>query len=116
MEIKDLKVLNDNFGVSLRTLFVNYQWEYESIYENSEIKEMFLDFLLNAIKENYIKLIRLGELLEGEPEEYIEQFRILWPDEYDPEIPEKDINNLWWWTVAPAGIIWVYPDGTLEWT
>lgn len=116
MKIKDKNILNENFGVSLCTLFVNYQGVYGDIYDKPEIKEMFLEFLLNAIKENYIKLISLGEILEGDPEEYIEQFRNLWPSEYNPEIPEKDIDDLWWWTVAPAGIVWVYPDGSIEWT
>ncbi|WP_143411974.1 hypothetical protein [Canicola haemoglobinophilus] len=34
------------------------------------------------------------------------------PKEYDENIPEKDIDNLWWYIGCPVDIGWLQDDGT----
>ncbi|WP_018651247.1 DUF596 domain-containing protein [Actinobacillus capsulatus] len=33
------------------------------------------------------------------------------PEEYDEDIPEKDINNLWWYVKCPVDIGWLQDNG-----
>lgn len=110
-------VLNATKGVSFPLVFNSFQSVFGDIYKTPEIKELFLDFLVKLIKMGELKLADSnGNFLNGTPEEQIDLFRQVWPDEYDPNIPEKDIDYLWWWVMAPAGAVWIYPDGFEEWT
>ncbi|AGH38095.1 hypothetical protein F543_15480 [Bibersteinia trehalosi USDA-ARS-USMARC-189] len=63
-----------------------------------------------------MKLASGGKFLEGTPEEQADVLKNAWPTEYDPEVAEKDIDSLWWIIKAPAGAVWIYPDGYEEWT
>ncbi|HDR1569876.1 TPA: DUF596 domain-containing protein, partial [Pasteurella multocida] len=53
---------------------------------------------------------------EGSIEEQIDLFRQAWPDHYDENEMEYDIDNTWWITYAPAGAVWICEDGYEEWT
>ncbi|OOF46830.1 DUF596 domain-containing protein [Rodentibacter trehalosifermentans] len=33
------------------------------------------------------------------------------PTEYDENVPEKDIDNLWWYTECPVDVGWLKDDG-----
>lgn len=117
MNLIKQQILNNSKGLSLPSLFDEFECFFGFIRDNPNIKEEFLNFLIELIKDGELKLAdSKGNFLDGSPEEQIDLFRQVWPDEYDPNIPEKDIDYLWWWTVAPAGAVWVYPDGSLEWT
>ena len=113
---KNHDLISCSMGMSLGGVFCNFQKKYGDIYKKPEIKDMFLDFIISLIKRGYLKLAYNGNYLKGSPEEQVEILRINWPDEYDPDIPEKDIDNLWWIVAAPAGAVWIYPDGTEVWT
>lgn len=103
-------------GMSLGGMFFNFQGLYGDIYENPQVKEMFLEFVEHLIKNGEIRLAICGKFLSRTPGEQVDLFRQAWPQKYDRNIPELDIDNLWWLVAAPAGAVWIYPDGTEVWT
>lgn len=109
-------VLSNAKGVCLRLFFLEYQGYLGDIYQDPTIKEKFLNFLYELLESGDLVFVSDGKRMEGTHQEQIDEFRKYWPAEYDEKIPEKDINCLWWWTEAPAGALWIYPDGTEEWT
>ncbi|MDH2925001.1 hypothetical protein EV693_102230 [Nicoletella semolina] len=110
------RVLDKSIGLSFPHFFSAFQDEFGYIDENPEIKELFLSFMQELIEENKLKLFRNNKFLEGSAMELVEQFRQVWPKEYDENDPEKDIDYMWWWTLAPAGPVWIEEDGTMSWT
>lgn len=89
-------------GMSLGGMFFNFQGIYGDIYENPQVKELFLDFLGHLIKSGEIKLALQGKFLSGTPDEQVELFRQSWPEKYDRNVPELDIDNLWWDSSCPC--------------
>ncbi len=110
------EILNYSKGSPLFSLFNQYQAIMGDIYEKPEIKEMFLSFMTELIKDGELKLAKHSKFLEGSPEEQVDLFRKAWPKSYSKDEPDKDIDLLWWICVAPAGAVWLYPDGWEEWT
>ncbi|MDH2924999.1 hypothetical protein EV693_102228 [Nicoletella semolina] len=107
----------DHFkGQSLVNFFGNFQGRFGNVEDNPEIKEMFLAFMKDLMITGELKLARNGNFLEGTIEEQIDLFRNAWPKEYDENVPEKDIDYMWWWTLSPAGAVWFWEDGTIIWT
>lgn len=109
-------ILNRAKGVPLNELFRQFQIKYGDIYEKPEIKEMFLEFMTKIVESGELRLALKGKYLEGTPQEQIDKFRQAWPESYDKNDPDKDIDLLWWFCQAPAGAVWIYPDGYEEWT
>lgn len=109
-------ILDEGKGMTLSGFFSIFQYYMGSVHDKPEIKEMFLDFMLELVKNKELKLARHGNFLQGTPEEQIELFREVWPDEYDENDPKKDIDYFWWSDVAPAGAVWFFSDGLIIWT
>ena len=109
-------ILDEGKGMTLSGFFSVFQYYVGSIYENPNVKEMFLGFMLELIRKGELKLARSDHFLKGTPEEQINLFRQVWPNEYDENIPEKDINYFWWSDIAPAGAVWLFSDGLEIWT
>lgn len=111
------QILDNAKGLSLALFFDEFECFFGFIRDDPSIKDKFFDFLVELIKLGELKLASSdGVFLKGTPEEQVDLFRQAWPDEYDPSIPEKDIDYLWWWVAAPAGAVWIYHDGFEEWT
>lgn len=114
-EIKEY-LLENAKGCALNSLFGGFQYIFGDVYQHPEVKEMFLDFLVELIKNNELKLASQGEFLKGSAEEQVNVLRKAWPEDINPNIMEKDVGDLWWIVSAPAGAVWLYPDGTEIWT
>lgn len=110
-------ILNNAKGMSLGGLFSEFQFHFGNIYKNPKVKEMFFSFLSELLDDGEIKLT-LGQdnILTLPTREQIKILRDVWPKEYDPVIPEKDIEVFWWTTTCPIWVVWIYPDGTEVWT
>lgn len=112
--IKDL--LTRNKGTSLVSLWL-WAKNYPAFEGNLDLaKEGFFFLAERFMGEGILKLARNGEFLSGTIEEQLKLFRETWPKDYDENIEEKDIDNLWWLLFAPAGAVWIYPDGYEAWT
>lgn len=109
-------ILKEGKGYPLHELFGEYQKYFGDIYEKPEIKEMFLAFMAELIEEGELRLNLRGRFLEGTPQEQIDIFRQAWPESYDRNEPDKDIDFLWWTCYAPAFAVWIYPNGHEVWT
>lgn len=110
------RILDYSKGLVLSAIFSEFQQIFGSVYDNPDIKESFLSFLIELINDGELKLASGGKFLEGTSEEQVDVLRQAWPSEYDPDVIEKDIDSLWWIIKAPAGAVWIYPDGYEEWT
>lgn len=110
------EIITYSKGMALDALFTAYQISFGSIYDNPDIKEQFLQFLVELIEDGELKLASQGKFLDGSSEEQVDVLRKAWPSEYDPNVMEKDIDHLWWIVSAPVGAVWIYPDGYEEWT
>ncbi|MDH2924994.1 hypothetical protein EV693_102223 [Nicoletella semolina] len=110
------KIMAGGKGLMLDALFAEFEEEFGAIRDNPEVKEMFLEFMGDLIRIGELKLASQGKFLEGTIEEQIDLFRQAWPEEYDDNDPEKDIDHLWWLIGAPAGAVWIWEDGFEEWT
>ncbi|MDH2925003.1 hypothetical protein EV693_102231 [Nicoletella semolina] len=110
------RIMQTNKGLVLDGLFCGFQNVFGEIQDNPEIKEMFLEFMGDLIRIGELKLASQGKFLEGTIEEQIDLFRKAWPEEYDDNDPEKDIDHLWWLIGAPAGAVWIWEDGYEDWT
>jgi hypothetical protein len=110
------RIVNNNKGLSLTGMFSSFQACYGNIRQVPEVKEMFLALLSDLMKKGELKLATKGKFLEGTIDEQINLFRQAWPDHYDENVMEYDIDNLWWYSCAPAGAVWIDKDGWEEWT
>lgn len=110
------EILNYSKGYHLSTFFKYVDHEFGGIKNNPDIKNIFLKYMTEFMKSGDLKLANKGKYLEGEIEEQVYLFHQAWPDHYDENDPKYDIDNLWWYVYAPAGAVWIYPDGWEEWT
>lgn len=115
---KDIKeeLLNLSKGHPLNSLFFHYQNIFGNVYERPQIKYDFLEFIAELIKDGELKLASNGYFLEGEPSEQIKIFKDSFPKNPNPNKESEDIGYFWWLISAPAGAVWIYPDGYEEWT
>lgn len=110
------KLLKCNKGSSLVALWLwakNYP-EFNGDLEKA--KEGFFFLAENLMRRGVLKLAHDGKFLSGSIENQLDVIENAWPDEYDEKVEEKDIDNLWWHVIAPAGAVWIYPDGDEAWT
>lgn len=74
-------------------------------------REIFLWVLARLLNEGRIKLAKHGEFLEGTVDQQVERFR-----EMLPKTEAEVDGGLWFFDErCPAGVVWVLPDGSLEW-
>lgn len=78
---------------------------------------MFFDFLARALAEKKIKLASKGVFLSGTIMEQLDLFRTAWP-KYPSDDKDDDLDEfgMWFLVKAPAGLVWLTPDGKEVWT
>jgi hypothetical protein len=96
-------------------------WEWSKKYpifrgDLNMAKEGFFYLVERFMSEGILRLASHGIFWEGSIEEQLKRFEEAWPKEYDSTVEEKDIDHMWWYICAPAGAVWIYPDGSEEWT
>lgn len=52
------------------------------------------------------------ELINSDLDTQLSYIYQSFPTEYDEDIPEKDIENLWWYTACPVDIGWKQKNGS----
>jgi len=78
---------------------------------------MFFDFLARALAEKRIKLASKGVFLSGTITEQLDLFRTAWPQcPSDDKDDDLDEFGMWFLVKAPAGLVWLTPDGKEIWT
>jgi hypothetical protein len=108
-------LLLHNKGSSLVTLWL-WSKNYPPFNGNlAAAKNGFFYLAERFMREGILKLGHGGIFLPGTIEDQLRRFQDAWPEEYDENVEEKDIDNLWWLVYAPAGAVWIYPDGYEEW-
>ena len=112
--IKSLLICNK--GTSLLSLWLWSKNYPEFKGDLAMAKEGFFYLARKFMSEGILRLAHDGEFLSGTIEEQLQLFRNSWPKDYDENIEEKDIDNLWWPLFSPAGAVWIYPDGYQAWT
>ena len=110
------EMLKWNMGSSLCSLWL-WSRNYPDFSGNlNEAKKGFFFLAEKLMREGVLKLAHEGKFLDGSIGEQLDGFRRVWPEKYDATKEEEDIDNLWWALYAPAGAVWVYPDGEEVWT
>jgi hypothetical protein len=78
---------------------------------------LFFTLLERLIAEGRIKLASQGDTLPGDPKNQVEQLRNAFPPEMsDDEFDDVDEYGLWFLAKAPAGVVWITPEGQESWT
>ncbi|RYG55818.1 DUF596 domain-containing protein [bacterium] len=109
-------ILRCDMGHSIAALW-DWSRDYPPFAGDLDLaKKGFFYLAERFMRQGILKLANNGIIWEGCIEDQLKRFEATWPKEYDKNDEEKDIDNLWWYTFAPDGAVWVYPDGNLVWT
>ncbi|MEQ9876077.1 DUF596 domain-containing protein [Pectobacterium brasiliense] len=78
---------------------------------------LFFTLLERLIAEGRIRLASQGDYLQGDPKYQVDQLRHAFPSEMsDDELDDVDEFGLWFFAKAPAGVVWITPEGQESWT
>ena len=111
-------VIESAYGLSIGAVWQHISVDCCEIADNYLFrKKLFFDFLTRALAEGKIKLATKGRFLSGTISEQLNLFKMGWP-EYpsDDEDDELDEYGMWFLVKAPAGLVWLTPDGEEIWT
>lgn len=98
------------YSYDLHTIFMEYKDKMNLDINNTDLKENFLSFLEEIIQDGAIKLAKwtaypdFPEILKLSPTEQVSLIREDWPSYYDSDIPELDIDGLWWIARCPVNL------------
>ena len=110
------EMLKFNQGTSLITLWL-WAKNYPSFNGDlTQAKEGFFYMAERLMRQGILRLASQGSFLNGSIDQQLKTFRDVWPEDYDENVEAKDIDNMWWYLFAPAGAVWIYPDGVEVWT
>nr|WP_240346476.1 DUF596 domain-containing protein [Pectobacterium polaris] len=78
---------------------------------------LFFTLLELLITEGRIRLASQGDYLQGDPKHQVDRLRNAFPPEMsDDEFDDVDEYGLWFLAKAPAGVVWITPEGQESWT
>ncbi|RZL68575.1 MAG: DUF596 domain-containing protein [Variovorax sp.] len=110
------RFLKEQRGTSLVSLWL-WSKTYPPFFGDLEkAKQGFFFLAQKLMSQGQLKLARDGVFMEGSIEAQLQLFKDAWPCQYDENVDKLDIDNLWWLLYAPAGAVWIYPDGYQQWT
>lgn len=106
------------YGLSMGTMWQHISIECAEISDNYLLrKEVFFTLIESLLKQGKIKLASNGEFLSGTTEEQIQELIAAWPPfPSDNQDDDLDEYGIWFLVKAPAGIVWLTPDGKELWT
>ncbi|WP_218278094.1 DUF596 domain-containing protein [Pseudomonas sp. OV226] len=108
-------VLRSSFGLSMGSIWQHLGVELSSLkISDEERAEIFLEILRRLMLGGNLKLALNGEYLSGSVNEQIEIIKLAWP--ICPEEDDLDGFGFWFLTTAPAGVVWLTPEGQEVWT
>lgn len=112
------RVIKTSYGLSMGTIWQHINVECAELPDNYFLrKETFFALLTKLLNENKIKLASKGIFLSGSIKQQIQALRAAWPP-YPCEDENDDLDEygMWFLVKAPAGIVWLTPDGKELWT
>ncbi|MCS3430695.1 DUF596 domain-containing protein [Klebsiella sp. BIGb0407] len=111
-------VIESAYGLSIGAVWQHIRVDCSEISDDYLFrKQMFFDFLTRALTEGKIKLATKGVFLSGSISEQLNLFQTAWPQyPSDDEDDELDESGMWFFVKAPAGLVWLTPDGEEIWT
>lgn len=111
-------IIKNSYGLSMGTIWQHVSVECNEFSDNYFFrKEVFFSILIRLLNDKKIKLAKDGIFLSGTIEQQIQVIQAAWPP-----YPCKDENDdldefgMWFLVKAPAGIVWLSPDGKELWT
>lgn len=110
-------IMKSCYGLSLGNLWQHISVEYADIPNNYLFrKEVFFAFLYRLLNEEKIKLATNGIFLSGTVEQQMKILQAAWPL-YPSENEDDDLDEygMWFLVKAPAGVVWLTPDGRELW-
>ncbi|MTD27494.1 DUF596 domain-containing protein [Erwinia sorbitola] len=111
-------VLASARGLSLGAVWQHIEVECRSIPDNSALrKELFFGLLQQLLTTGAARLACDGVYLSGTVEQQLEQLAAAWPQPgSDDELDDLDETGFWFLAKAPAGLVWITPEGQEIWT
>ncbi|MFK8260350.1 DUF596 domain-containing protein [Erwinia sp. AnSW2-5] len=105
-------------GLSLGALWQHLEVECRTIPDNSALrKELFFGLLQQLLNAGQVRLASDGVFLSGTLQEQLQQLENAWPQpDSDDELDDLDETGFWFLVNAPAGLVWITPEGQEVWT
>jgi len=105
-------------GLSLGALWQHLEVECRNIPENRALRKVLLFGLLQQLlNAGQVRLASDGVFLTGTVEEQLQQLAEAWPQpDSDDELDGLDETGFWFLVKAPAGLVWITPEGQEVWT
>lgn len=112
------QVIHSAFGLSLGAIWQHLDIECRTIPDNGELrKALFFVVLQQLFNTGQIRLACNGAFLAGTLEEQLQHLNDVWPQPgSDDELDDLDETGLWFLAKAPAGLVWITPEGQEVWT
>lgn len=111
-------VAKSSYGLSMGSIWQHISVECAELPDNYLLrKEVFFVLLTSLINEVKIKFAANGLFLSGSAEQQIQILQEAWPP-YPSEDEDDDLDDygMWFLVKAPAGVVWLTPDGRELWT
>lgn len=111
-------VINSSYGLSMGAIWQHISVECAELPDNYSFrKETFFAILTRLLNEKKIKLAANGLFLSGTIEQQVHILESAWPPyPNDDEDDDLDEYGMWFLVKAPAGVVWLAPDGKELWT
>ncbi|PVZ84723.1 hypothetical protein C9426_22340 [Serratia sp. S1B] len=111
-------VIKSSYGLSMGAIWQHISIECADLFNNYPFrKEVFFAILNQLLSDKVIKLATNGVFLSGTVEQQIQILQSAWPP-YPSKDEDDDLDEygMWFLVKAPAGIVWLTPDGKELWT
>jgi len=111
-------VIKSAYGLSMGALWQHLSIDCADVSEDYLFrKKVFFEFLTRLLKEKKIKLAANSVYLTGTLSEQLTLLKNAWPPyPSDDEDDDLDESGMWFLVKAPAGLVWLMPDGKEVWT
>ncbi|MFS2225175.1 DUF596 domain-containing protein [Pantoea sp. B65] len=111
-------VITSASGLSLGAIWQHIQVECRNTPASLALrKEIFFGLLQRLLNTGMARLARDGTYLTGTVEQQLQLLTHCWPQPgSDDELDDLDETGVWFLANAPAGLVWVTPDGQEIWT
>jgi len=105
-------------GLSLGAVWQHLEVECRGIADNSALrKALFFELLQQLMTAGQVRLACNGVYLTGTVEEQLQCLKDAWPQaDSDDELDDLDETGFWFLAKAPAGLVWITPEGQEVWT
>ena len=113
-----LSVAKSSYGLSMGAIWQHISVECAELPDNYLFrKEVFFVLLTRLLNEGKIKLATNGIFLSDTVEQQIQTLKTAWPAyPFEDESDDLDEYGMWFLVKAPAGVVWLTPDGKELWT